>query len=57
MKKILVLLCLFLVFGCVKDEELYNDPFVEVPESLVMGDVVGIKLESVIVTDRVTDEC
>ena len=53
MKKVLLLLSLFLVFSCVKDEELYNDPFVEVPESLAIADVVGIKLESVIVTDRV----
>ena len=34
MKKVLLLLSLFLVFARVKDEELYNDPFVEVPESL-----------------------
>ena len=53
MKKVLILLSLFFVFSCVKDEELYEDPFVEVPESLVIADVVGIKLESVIVTDRV----
>ncbi len=53
MKKVLLLLSLFLVFSCVKDEELYNDPFVEVPESLAIADVVGIKLESVIVSDRV----
>ena len=38
-----------------KDEELYNDPFVEVPDlTLQIKDVVGIKLESVIVTDRVS---
>ena len=30
MKKVLILLSLFFVFSCVKDEELYNDPFVEV---------------------------
>ena len=56
MRKILLLLSLFLVFSCVKDEHEYIDPFVEVPEALQITDVVGIKLQSVIVTDRV-NEC
>jgi len=54
MKKVLVLLSLVLLMGCVKDEILSPiDNIVEVPESLVIGDLQGIKVESTIVTDEV----
>jgi len=54
MKKVLVLLSLVLLMGCVKDEILSPiDNTVEVPESLVIGDLQGIKVESTIVTDEV----
>jgi len=54
MKKVLVLLSLVLLTGCVKDEILSPiDNTVEVPESLVIGDLQGIKVESTIVTDEV----
>jgi len=54
MKKVLVLLSLVLLMGCVEDEILSPiDNTVEVPESLVIGDLQGIKVESTIVTDEV----
>jgi len=54
MKKVLVLLSLVLLMGCVKDEILSPiDNTIEVPESLVIGDLQGIKVESTIVTDEV----
>jgi len=54
MKKVLVLLSLVLLMGCVEDEILSPiDNTVEVPESLVIGDLQGIKVESTIVTNEV----
>ena len=53
MKKLLILLSLIFIISCVKDEHEYIDPFVEVPEALQIADAVGIKLESVIVTNQV----
>ena len=53
MKKLLIFLSLIFIISCVKDEYEYVDPFVEVPESLVIADVVGIKLQSTIVTNQV----
>jgi len=53
MKKLLILLSLVFIISCVKDEHEYIDPFVEVPETLEIADVVGIKLESTIVTNQV----
>ena len=53
MKKLLILLSLIFIISCVKDEHEYIDPFVEVPEELQIADVVGIKLESTIVTNQV----
>jgi len=53
MKKLLILLSLVFIISCVKDEHEYIDPFVEVPEALQIADVVGIKLESTIVTNQV----
>ena len=55
MKKVLVLLCLVLLVSCMKDDDILSpiDNVVEVPESLVIGDLQGIKVESTIVTDEV----
>ena len=53
MKKLLILLSLIFIISCVKDEHEYIDPFVEVPEELQIADVVGIKLQSTIVTSQV----
>ena len=53
MKKLLILLSLIFIVSCVRDENEYIDPFVEVPEALQIADVVGIKLESTIVTNQV----
>lgn len=53
MKKLLILLSLIFIISCVKDEHEYIDPFVEVPEELQIADVVGIKLQSTIVTNQV----
>jgi hypothetical protein len=55
MKKVLILLSLVLLIGCMKDDDILSpiDNVVEVPESLVIGDLQGIKVESTIVTDEV----
>ena len=54
MKKVLVLLSLVLLMGCAKDEILSPiDNTVEVPESLVIDDLQGIKVESTIVSSEV----
>jgi hypothetical protein len=55
MKKVLILLSLVLLMGCMKDDDILSpiDNVVEVPESLVIGDLQGIKVESTIVTDEV----
>lgn len=55
MKKILILMSLIALTGCVKDEDFIigPDPVDEVPVALLIDDLVGIKLESNIVTERV----
>ena len=55
MKKILILISLIALTGCMKDEDFIigPDPVDEVPAALVIDDLVGIKLQSNIVTERV----
>jgi len=54
MKKILILLSLFLIVGCYQDDDLITVyPNQEVPQSLEIDELIGIKLENTIVTDRV----
>jgi len=54
MKKILILLSLFLMMGCYQDDDLVTlYPDQDVPESLQIKELIGIKLENTIVTDRV----
>ena len=55
MKKVLILLSLVLLMGCMKDDDILSpiDNTVEVPESLVIDDLQGLKLESTIVSDEV----
>jgi len=54
MKKILTLLSLILVMGCYQDDDLVTlYPDQEVPQSLEIKELIGIKLENTIVTDRV----
>lgn len=55
MKKVLILLSLVLLIGCMKDDDILSpiDNVVEVPESLTIDDLQGIKVESTIVTDEV----
>jgi uncharacterized protein YcfL len=54
MKKLLSILALFLVLGCTQDEEfIVIDENQEVPEALFIEDLVGVKLASSIVSDRV----
>ena len=55
MKKLLLLLLTFtILIGCVKDDE-FLEPITneEVPQSLQIKELIGIKLENTIVTDRV----
>ncbi len=55
MKKILILISLIALSGCIKDDDFIigPDPVDEVPSALVIDDLVGIKLQSNIVTERV----
>jgi len=54
MKKLISILALFLVLGCAQDEEfIVIDENQEVPEALFIEDLVGVKLASSIVSDRV----
>lgn len=55
MKKLLILFSLLFILGCAKDEDfIMVDPNQEVPEALVIKDLIGIKLENTIVSDRVS---
>jgi len=54
MKKILLLLSLLLIMGCSHDDDFVTVyPNQEVPQSLQIKELIGIKLENTIVTDRV----
>ena len=54
MKKGLLLLVFLIIVGCAKDEDFIQiDHVQEVPESLEIYDLIGIKLENTIVHDRV----
>jgi len=54
MRKVLSLLALILILGCAQDEEfIVIDENQEVPEALFIQDLVGVKLASAIVSDRV----
>ena len=56
MKKLLTILFVFLTLsGCMKDDDILSpiDNVVEVPESLQIEDLQGLKLESTIVSDEV----
>ena len=54
MKKLLSILLLFLVLGCAQDDDfLVVDENQEVPEALFIEDLVGVKLASAIVSERV----
>jgi hypothetical protein len=54
MKKVLLLLSVFLLVGCMDDDIISPiDNIVEVPESLQIEDVQGLKVESTIVSDEV----
>ena len=54
MKKVLLLLSVFLLMGCMDDDIISPiDDIVEVPASLQIEDVQGLKVESTIVSDEV----
>ena len=54
MKKVLLLLSVFLLVGCMDDDIISPiDDIVEVPESLQIEDIQGLKVESTIVSDEV----
>jgi len=53
MKKLITLLFLVLLTSCMKDEFIEPIDLVEVPESLEIAEVQGLKLESTIVSDEV----
>tara|TARA_S200002703_G_scaffold144112_2_gene137571 strand:+ start:266 stop:643 length:378 start_codon:yes stop_codon:yes gene_type:complete len=54
MKKLISIFALLFIFGCAQDEDfIVIDQNQEVPNALVIDDLVGIKLASSIVSDRV----
>ena len=53
MKKVLLLLSVFLLIGMDDDIISPIDDIVEVPESLQIADIQGLKIESTIVSDEV----
>ena len=53
MKKFIALLIVLTLTSCIRDEDFIIEPVTEVPEALVIDDLVGIKLESSIVSERV----
>lgn len=54
MKKLLSVLLLFLVLGCIKDELVDIYPHSLVPENLKIEEPIGLKLESIFVNDKVS---
>jgi len=53
MKKILTLLTLLLVLGCAKETQFIEEVSFDIPESLKIQDVSGLKIESFIVEEEV----
>lgn len=53
MKKILSILSLLLVFGCAQDEPFIEEVSLDIPQSLKIESVSGLKIESFIVQDEV----
>ena len=53
MKKFIALLIVLTLTSCVRDEDFIIEPVTEVPEALEIDDLVGIKLESSIDSERV----
>lgn len=53
MKKYIVFLSMVSLMGCSYDPLEEVDPITVVPESLIIHEVMGLKLESIIVTDEV----
>jgi hypothetical protein len=53
MKKILSIVILSLFLGCAQDEPFIEEVSIEVPKSLEITELIGIKTESVIVEEEV----
>ena len=54
MKKLLSVLLMFLVLGCVKDELQDIYPHSLIPENLKIEEPIGLKLESIFVSNKVS---
>ena len=54
MRKILLLLSLTILMGCYQEDIIEQFPDADIPQSLQIKELIGIKLESTIVTDRVS---
>lgn len=54
MKKLLGVFLLFIVFGCVKDDLVDIYPHSLIPENLKIEEPIGLKLESIFVSDKVS---
>ena len=53
MKKILSLILVLLVFGCARDEQFVQEIAIDIPKSLEIEELVGLKTESIIVEEEV----
>ena len=53
MKKLLTLLAVVLFLGCAQDEPFIQEVSLEVPKTLEIKELLGIKTESIIVTEEV----
>ena len=54
MKKLLSILVLLVLVGCMKDEFEDFDMINEIPESLTIAEPIGLKLQSTFVTNKVS---
>ena len=53
MKKILSLLLILIVFGCAHEEPFIEEVSIDIPKALEIKELIGLKIESVIVEEEV----
>lgn len=53
MKKLVPFILLLVAFGCTQDEAFVYENSIDVPKSLQISEMIGLKIESIIVQDEV----
>ena len=53
MKKLVPFILLLIAFGCTQDEAFVYENSIDVPKSLQISEMIGLKIESIIVQDEV----